>query len=269
MDTSNLATSTATELMLRWRIDDDSPDGTSTTYDNSAPTSDSLDVCVRGEDVAGAGRELVPGRRRLYANTFRFKIIEQVGTGVSIVELVRAHSIRSPSSIHAWLTQTDKLRAACASKRRSKVCLGGQGRRPNFVDSDVEVQWIKEMRRDDFPLKTRHVVAFIKEELAEWKNAYVATRKPGSLNSLEQRMIWRHGISFQRPTRTLLSSEELLAQQRQFAHNVGVGARRAYPPSAIFNANKTGVYIGNGAARIVAERGSHKARGKVCGFRHS
>ncbi|KAI9997357.1 hypothetical protein PInf_001153 [Phytophthora infestans] len=73
------------------------------------------------------------------------------------------------------------------------------------------------MRRDDFPLKTSHVLLFDKEEYPDFFNDYLAKNKEESLG----RLIRRLGFSFRRFTKSILSKVDLEAEQRAFASLVG------------------------------------------------
>ncbi|POM80348.1 Hypothetical protein PHPALM_1824 [Phytophthora palmivora] len=95
------------------------------------------------------------------------------------------------------------------------------------------------MRRDDFPLKTSHVVVFIKEEYEDLAEAYLAKNKEESLGPMIRRFIYQHGFSFRRPTKSVLSTQDLEAEQLKFANEVG--AKYSTP------------------TRIISERGSKKA----------
>jgi hypothetical protein len=98
-----------------------------------------------------------------------------------------------------------------------------------FEHEDEIVQWIKDMRREDFPLKTVHVVRLFKEDYSEWTTRYLLKKKEDSLHRLVRRIIARHGFSFRQPTRTILSVDDLLAEQAAFKDTVASGVNRTYP----------------------------------------
>ncbi|KAG6946264.1 hypothetical protein JG688_00016143 [Phytophthora aleatoria] len=98
------------------------------------------------------------------------------------------------------------------------------------------------MRRYDFLLKMSHVVAFVKEEYELWVLKYLEASKVANLYRLLQRFVHRHGYSFRRPTRTVLSTEELRLEQEKFARDTGAALAKTYCRECIFNADETAVY---------------------------
>eukprot|EP00644_Phytophthora_capsici_P018910 jgi/Phyca11/132539/e_gw1.180.16.1 len=152
-----------------------------------------------------------------------------------------------------------ELRDACKNQKRSKVTLGGQGRRNLFPWCDELVQWIKLMRRDDFPLKTSHVLTFVKEEYSEFTTAYLVNNLEDSLGRMMRRIIRQYGFSFRRPSKSILSSQDLEAEQKKFAADVGAGINATSERACIFNADETAVYYDDTPTRIINERGSKKA----------
>ncbi|KAF4046431.1 DDE superfamily endonuclease [Phytophthora infestans] len=87
------------------------------------------------------------------------------------------------------------------------------------------------MRRDDFPLKTSHVLLFDKEEYPDFFNDYLAKNK----------------------------EENLEAEQRAFASLVGTKVSATYARSCIFNTDETAVYYDATPTRIISERGAKKS----------
>ncbi|KAG6941522.1 hypothetical protein JG688_00018626 [Phytophthora aleatoria] len=81
------------------------------------------------------------------------------------------------------------------------------------------------MRRDDFPLKTSHVLIFVKEEYSDFATAYLAKNK----------------------------EENLEAEQRKFASEVGAKVKATYERACIFNAGETAVYYDDTPTRIINE----------------
>ncbi|KAJ0393192.1 hypothetical protein ATCC90586_012091 [Pythium insidiosum] len=124
------------------------------------------------------------------------------------------------------------LRAAVTSRRGSFSSLGGQGRQPLFKHEDALRQWIKDLRRDDFPVKSSHVVQFLIEEYSAWATAYLAG---------------------------LLSLEELLQEQIQFTATIAASVSRTYPQGSIYNADETAVYFDDSLGLIIAEEGTGKS----------
>ncbi|KAG1708738.1 hypothetical protein DVH05_022363 [Phytophthora capsici] len=118
----------------------------------------------------------IDGQRRIYTNAFKLRIIGLVTPGTCIAQLARANGIKCSQSIHAWMERSDEIKAACEKDKRSMVTVGGQCRPELFPHSDAVVQWIKEMCRENFTLKTSHVVAFLDEEFSSWAVAYRASR---------------------------------------------------------------------------------------------
>ncbi|POM64075.1 Hypothetical protein PHPALM_20448 [Phytophthora palmivora] len=115
------------------------------------------------------------------------------------------------------------------------------------------------MRRDDFPLKTLHVVVFIKEEYEDFAEAYLAKNKEESLGRMIRRFIYQHGFSFRRPTKSVLSTQDLEAEQLKFASEVGAKVNTTYKRDCLFNADETAVLYDDTPTRIISERGSKKA----------
>ncbi|KAG6948672.1 hypothetical protein JG687_00015334 [Phytophthora cactorum] len=111
----------------------------------------------------------------------------------------------------------------------SKFCLGGQGQPCVFPHTEVLVQWIKAMPRDDFLLKMSHVVAFVKEEYEVWILKYLEASKEASLYRLLQLFVRRHGYSF---------GARLRLEQEKFARDTGDAVTKIYCRQCIFNADR-------------------------------
>ncbi|KAG3201658.1 hypothetical protein PC128_g3746 [Phytophthora cactorum] len=88
-----------------------------------------------------------------YTNAVKARVLAEIERGVSVAEAAKNNSLKSRTAIYGWKKLKTEILDACDSKKRSKVCLGGQGRPCAFIHVDQLIQWVKEMRRDDFPLK--------------------------------------------------------------------------------------------------------------------
>ncbi|OWZ02701.1 hypothetical protein PHMEG_00025695 [Phytophthora megakarya] len=55
------------------------------------------------------------------------------------------------------------------------------------------------MRREDFPLRTLHVLVFIKEEYEDFTTTYLAKNKDESLERMIRRIVHRRGSLFGAP----------------------------------------------------------------------
>ncbi|KAF4033131.1 DDE superfamily endonuclease [Phytophthora infestans] len=124
------------------------------------------------------------------------------------------------------------------------------------------------MRRDDFALKTNHCVAFVKEEYSSWASDYLLTRQEDSLRRAIRRVALSRGFSFLRATETIISTQELLAEQQRFSAEVGAEIKKAYQRECVFNADETAVYYEEDPGIILAERGQSKSA-RVKGRRRS
>ena len=162
---------------------------------NDAPTRDQEQVDVEDdEDDAASNVATRPtGRRMKYSNDFKLKVAMEAAKATDITSVAVRHGVRSRPSVYSWLCKIDALRVACSDNKRSKVCLGGQGRPPIFPFGDKVLQWVREMRREDFPLKTSHVLHYVREEYSHWTTSYLQDKKEDSLYRLLQRLIHRHG----------------------------------------------------------------------------
>ncbi|KAJ0392653.1 hypothetical protein ATCC90586_010324 [Pythium insidiosum] len=98
--------------------------------------------------------------------------------------------------------------------------------------SNQKTAWIKDLRRDDFPVKSSHVVQFLIEEYSAWATAYLAG---------------------------LLSPEELLQEQIRFTTTIAASVSRTYPQGSIYNADETAVYFDDSPGLIIAEKGTGKS----------
>lgn len=253
----------AADRLRSWGIADD--------HDGASEPEDEDD----GEDTNGAHADStsVPcraslSRRRVYTNEFKLEVIELMLGGANAITLAKEKQIKSRPSIYAWLAKEEKIREACANKMKSKVCVGGQGRPTTFPHEDEVVQWIKDMRREDFPLKTSHVVKYMSEEFEAWVRKYSLKNKIESLFRFVQRLIHRRGFSFKKPNRTLLSSDDLRLEQDAFVRTVASGINTTYSRNCIFNADETGVYFEEDCGKIISEKGSKKST-KVWGRKRS
>ncbi|KAG3234808.1 hypothetical protein PI124_g20140 [Phytophthora idaei] len=170
----------------------------------------------------------VRDRRNIYANGLKVEVLYDINAGLSITKAARLPAIKSRTAV------------------------------VDFPHCDELVQWIKQMRRDDFPLKTSHVLVFVKEEYSDFVTAYLAKNKEESLGRMMRRIVRRRGFSFRRPTKSILSTQDLEAEQRKFPSEVGAKVKATYERSCIFNADETAVYHDDTPTRIISERGSKK-----------
>ncbi|EGZ30768.1 hypothetical protein PHYSODRAFT_324080 [Phytophthora sojae] len=131
-----------------------------------------------------------------------------------------------------------RLRSACSSKMRSTVTR--QGRRCSFSYDDAVLQWIKQLRQGNIPLKTSHVVIYVKEDDASWDT----------------------------PNRTVMASVDLEHEQQAFASTTGAAISRARARACIWNADETAVYYDEEPSTVIAESGSKKAA-RVLGRKRS
>jgi transposase len=229
--------------LLRWRCSEDTP-----VEESDASSTDNADS---DDDENGMQRLAANGRRRVYTNAFKLRLVEAVKNGASVTILANTYKVRCPSSIHAWVKLKPKLREACSGNRGSKVSLGGQGRPPMFENEDDVRQWIKDMRREDFLLKTTHVIEYLKEEFEDWSSGYLRAKNEASLHRLVRRMVRRNGYSFRKPSQSLLSAAELLQEHVAFTSTVGVAAMATYARGCILNADETGVYFDESPGLII------------------
>ncbi|TYZ61728.1 hypothetical protein PybrP1_012402 [[Pythium] brassicae (nom. inval.)] len=245
----------------------DEVEGSEVESDGNDESRDNDDIETERGVANTTTRQRSP-RRRAYTNKFKLLVLSQLTPTTSITALAAKHSIKCPSSIHAWKARKGVIRAACAAKKSSKSAVGGQGRNVIFANEEEVVQWVKDMRRDDFSLKTSHVVQHIQEEYREWVTSYYETRKSESLHRLVRRLIARFGFSFRRPTQSVLSYEQLISEQEAFVSTVGAAVAATHSGPGIFNADETGVYYGDSPTHIIAKRGSRKSS-KVKGKKQS
>ncbi|POM67174.1 LOW QUALITY PROTEIN: hypothetical protein PHPALM_16865 [Phytophthora palmivora] len=103
------------------------------------------------------------------------------------------------------------------------------------------------MRRDDYPLKTLHVVVLIKEEYGDFAEAYLAKNKEERLGRMTRRFIYQHGFSFRGPQK---------AEQLKFANETG--AKEKHHRDCLFNAEETAVLYDGTPTRTISERGWKK-----------
>jgi hypothetical protein len=214
--------------------------------DDAVAEIDASDIHVKVRD-----------RRNAYTNALKVKVLDDVRAGLSITEAARIHGTKSWTAGHGWTKMEAKIREACDNKKRSNCRVDGQGRVNLFPYCDELVQWIKQMRRDDFPLKTCHVLVFMKEEYGDFMDAYLSENKEESLGRMMRQIIHKNGFSFRRPTKSFLSSQDLEAEQRKFSSAVGIQVNAAYARSCIFNADETTVLYDDTPTRI-SERGAKK-----------
>ncbi|KAH7484892.1 uncharacterized protein KRP23_3946 [Phytophthora ramorum] len=209
------------------------PEDAATAHLRAWGVADDDNLCSNLEDDEGdtastAAEVVVRDRRNAYSNALKLKALEDINTGVSVTEAARLHGIKSRTAVHAWRGREAIIREACNNKKRSKSSVGGQGRKSLFPHCDELVQWIKEMRRDDFPLKTSHVLVFVKEEYSEFTSVYLAKNKEESLGRMMRRIVYQCGFSFRRPTKAVLSTLDLEAEQRKRASEVGSKVSATY-----------------------------------------
>lgn len=254
-----------TYRLLQWGIRDDVHVARS---EQGSGESESDSESSSGE-VAN-GPRVVKGRRLKYKNSLKLEVLDALAAGAKPVAVARERGIKCHSSITAWVKNEPKIRAACRNRQGSKVSLGGQGRPATFKHEDELRQWVKDLRLEEFPLKTSHVAQYLKEEYSTWTESYLALRQEASLFRLIRRMIRRQGFAFRQLLRSVLSVEELLQEQVEFTESTAVGVAATYPRGSIYNTDETGVYFDDAPGRIIAERGaggSTKIKGKKQSYR--
>ncbi|KAG3207642.1 hypothetical protein PC129_g21320 [Phytophthora cactorum] len=160
----------------------------------------------------------VRDRRNTYPNGLKVEVLDDINAGLNITTAARLHAIKSRTAVY----------------------------------------WIKQMRRDDFPLKTSHVLVFVKEEFSDFATAYLAKNKEESLGRMMRWITHQRGFSFRYPSKSILSTQDLEAEQRKFASEVGAKVKATYERACIFNAGETAVYYDDTPTRIINERGSKK-----------
>ncbi|KAG2963154.1 hypothetical protein PC128_g5477 [Phytophthora cactorum] len=179
-----------------WRVGNDSSSNSESEGEDDAGEDDEVEVI----------EVVVRDRRNAYPNAFKLKVLDDINAGITVTEAARLHGIKSRTA----------------------------GRVNSFPHFDEVIQWFKQMRRDDFPLKTSHVLQFVREEYPEFTKDYLAKNKEESLGHLE-------------------------AAQRKFASEVGTKVSATYARACIFNADETAVYYDATPTRIISERGSKKS----------
>ncbi|KAF4145862.1 DDE superfamily endonuclease [Phytophthora infestans] len=114
------------------------------------------------------------------------------------------------------------------------------------------------------------VYEWIKNEdrLREAIRDYLLTRQEDSLRRAIRRVALSRGFSFRRATKTIISTQELLAEQQRFSAEVGAEIKKAYQREYVFNADETAVYYEEDPGIILAERGQSKSA-RVKGRRRS
>lgn len=83
-------------------------------------------------------------------------VLSKLSVASSITPLAATHFNMCPSSTQSWKAQEGANRYACAAKK-SKTTVLGQGRHVLFPHEEEVVQWVKDTRREDFPLKASHM----------------------------------------------------------------------------------------------------------------
>ncbi|KAH7464638.1 uncharacterized protein KRP23_12376 [Phytophthora ramorum] len=111
---------------------------------------------------------IVRDRRNAYSNALKAKVLDDTNAGLSVTEAATLNGIESRTVVRAWVKKEASIKYACDNKKRSKCSVGGQGRLNSFHHCDEVVQWIKQMRLDDFSLKTSYVLDFLKEDYADF-----------------------------------------------------------------------------------------------------
>lgn len=199
---------TTVERLLRWSVLDDdqsvapetlATDDTLTLAASPAVDGVESDSTVVGGDVSVDTQRQRLGRRRIYTSKLKLLVVQELKAAGNVASLAQKHSIKCRGSIYNWAKQEAAVIAACGSKKQSMVTLGGQGRPVIFPHEDEVRCWIKDLRREDFPVKTSHVVVYMAEEYEEWTKAYLETNKEDSLHRLVRRLAQRHGFSFKKP----------------------------------------------------------------------
>ncbi|KAG2777725.1 hypothetical protein PC129_g19861 [Phytophthora cactorum] len=228
-----------------WRVGNDGTQDSDSEDEEDVIVGDEVDVTVRD-------------RRNTYHNGLKVEVLDDINAGLSITKAARLHAIKSRAAVYVRLKQETAIRDACNIERRSKCSVDGQGRLNSFPHCDELVQWIKQMRPDDFPLKTSHVLVFVKEEYSDFATAYLAKNKEESLCRIMRRIVHQRGFSFRRPSKSIFSTQDLEAEQRKFTSEVGAKVKATYERARIFNADKTAAYYDDIPTRIICERGSKK-----------
>lgn len=132
---------------------------------------------------------------------------------------------------------------------------GDQGRYGIFPHEKDIVYWIKDLRREYFPNKTPPVVQFIVQLYSSWCSSYLKANREDSLHRLVRRLVARHGFSFRLPSHSVITLEEMLREQVDFAATVEVTVAMTYDCACKLNADEMAVYYDESLGLIIAARG--------------
>ncbi|RHZ15978.1 hypothetical protein DYB37_008630 [Aphanomyces astaci] len=130
----------------------------------------------------------------------------------------------SERSVREWVHDQAKLSHLKGSKARKRNT-GNNGAVPILPDAHALVNYMKDLRRQELPVTSAHMMQFLPLDHMAWIENYMATRKTGyqSLLRLLQHFAGRHGFSKQRIYRKKKTQDDLeltrLAFGKQFHEN--------------------------------------------------
>ncbi|KAF0725743.1 hypothetical protein Ae201684P_009020 [Aphanomyces euteiches] len=191
---------------------------------------------------------------------------------LEVVELAKQHGLGSAvaicgysrSAVYLWLSQESKLMDFIGSKTRRRNT-GNGGAKPNIPDPHELAIFVRDLRREELPVTSGHMIKFLRINHKEWLEEYMSSRKSGyqSLLRLLQRFADRCDFSRQRVCKQKHTQADLaetrVAFGRQFHGQYG-----HMDLDCIYNADETGIYYDMCPTTIWAVRG-----GGAKGERHS
>ncbi|CAK4111268.1 unnamed protein product [Aphanomyces euteiches] len=142
---------------------------------------------------------------------------------------------------------------------------GNGGAKPNIPDPHELAIFVRDLRREELPVTSGHMIKFLRINHKEWLEEYMSSRKSGyqSLLRLLQRFADRCDFSRQRVCKQKHTQADLaetrVAFGRQFHGQYG-----HMDLDCIYNADETGIYYDMCPTTIWAVRG-----GGAKGERHS
>uniref|UniRef100_H3GYX3 DDE-1 domain-containing protein n=1 Tax=Phytophthora ramorum TaxID=164328 RepID=H3GYX3_PHYRM len=213
-------------------------------------------ACFAKEDMPVHKREM-PKAKKSYTIAKKREALDLVAVSSELEAATRLGISRR--TIRDWVAEKDKIREFTGSER--SPTLKGQGKRELFPFFHGLINYMKDRRRAEKILSTKHMIIYIKSNHAGWLANYMADKvSPQSgIHALEracQRFCERYGYTPQKPQSTKKNAETLA---------VCVD----YKLFEIFNVDETGIDFDMPPKRSWAGRGHHDSA-KVLGLnKHS
>ncbi|ETP24598.1 hypothetical protein F441_02437 [Phytophthora nicotianae CJ01A1] len=206
------------------------------------------------EALIGAAASSTSKRRKHYSFKQKREILRAT-EGMSEREVARTQGVQR-WTLCDWRKQKEAIFAFEGSEKTLSRARG----RPESVPFGIElITYMKDTRRDRFPLTARSMAVFVRESYPDWLVTHVEGKKDAStayesLLRLLRRFAYRQGFVQRTPSGLKEKVEDLEKVQIEvadkFKQNFG-----SYAAGTIYNTDETGIYYDTPPSKILSPKG--------------